>query len=100
MISTHVVRIASLCEEFFSCLQGTPPISQGDAQKRKLEDKVGCLGTENAKLKETKKEVVSRYQQVEKDLKKLQKEVIGHAEAIGKAAEQARLDFPNTKEGK
>ncbi|KAK4407711.1 hypothetical protein Sango_0352100 [Sesamum angolense] len=47
----------SLWEEFSSRPQGTPPPSRENAKRRKLEDKVERLNTENAKLKNTKKEV-------------------------------------------
>ncbi|KAL0342632.1 UNVERIFIED_CONTAM: Retrovirus-related Pol polyprotein from transposon TNT 1-94 [Sesamum calycinum] len=72
---------------------------KNDAQRHKLEDKVEHLSFENAKLKEGKKEVTSRNQQLKKELKKLQREVSIHKEAIKKAIDQATLDSPNTEEG-
>ncbi|KAL2226240.1 UNVERIFIED_CONTAM: hypothetical protein Sindi_1982700 [Sesamum indicum] len=49
-------QATSLCQEFFSLLQGAPPASQEDAQRRKLEDKMERLNADIAKLKEEKKE--------------------------------------------
>ncbi|KAL0411360.1 UNVERIFIED_CONTAM: hypothetical protein Slati_3725700 [Sesamum latifolium] len=44
-------------------LKGTPSMPQSEAQWQKLEDKVDHLNTDMAKLKEEKKEVVTRNQQ-------------------------------------
>ncbi|KAL2252690.1 UNVERIFIED_CONTAM: hypothetical protein Sindi_0063700 [Sesamum indicum] len=49
------------------------------------EEKVERLGAENAKLKKAKKESTNRCQQLEKDLKKFQKELAGHKAALKKA---------------
>ncbi|KAL2228431.1 UNVERIFIED_CONTAM: hypothetical protein Sindi_1822800 [Sesamum indicum] len=49
---------------------------------------------------EAKKEVTGRFQQLEKDIKKLQKEVVNHESALEKAMENAIMDFPHSEEGK
>ncbi|KAL0420678.1 UNVERIFIED_CONTAM: hypothetical protein Slati_3090700 [Sesamum latifolium] len=88
-----------MCVELFSQPQGTPPIPQSEAQRWKLGDNVERLNAENVKLKEAKKEVTSRNEQLEKELKKLQREVASHEGPIRKAVDKAMLDFPNTEEG-
>ncbi|KAL0412299.1 UNVERIFIED_CONTAM: hypothetical protein Slati_3819600 [Sesamum latifolium] len=58
---------------------------------------------ENAKLKNAKKEVVGRYQQAEKEVKKLQRELTtleDQSKEIRKATDLAMLDFPHTDEGR
>ncbi|KAL0349438.1 UNVERIFIED_CONTAM: hypothetical protein Sangu_1171600 [Sesamum angustifolium] len=51
-----------------------------------------------------KKEVVGRYQQSEKEVKRLQREVKAlkedHAEELQTLADQVRKEFPETEEGK
>ncbi|KAK4406597.1 hypothetical protein Sango_0666200 [Sesamum angolense] len=50
--SLHMMKAVFVCDALFSRSQATSPIPQSDAQRRKLEDKVECLGVENAQLKE------------------------------------------------
>ncbi|KAL0412569.1 UNVERIFIED_CONTAM: hypothetical protein Sradi_1458600 [Sesamum radiatum] len=71
---------------------------RSEAQWRKLEDKVGRLNADVAKLKEEMKEVVTRNQQQDKELKKLRKEVANHEGTIRKAIENVGLDFLNTED--
>ncbi|KAL2251535.1 UNVERIFIED_CONTAM: hypothetical protein Sindi_2275800 [Sesamum indicum] len=52
-------------------LKGVPPIPPNDAQRWKLEDKVEHLGSENAKLREMKKEVMSCCQELQRDVRRL-----------------------------
>ncbi|KAL2235398.1 UNVERIFIED_CONTAM: hypothetical protein Sindi_1272000 [Sesamum indicum] len=59
-------------------LQGTPPILPNDAQKQNLKDRIERLRNENTKLRKTKKEVTSYCQQLEREVKKLQKEAAKH----------------------
>ncbi|KAL0444403.1 UNVERIFIED_CONTAM: hypothetical protein Slati_2163000 [Sesamum latifolium] len=79
-------------------LKGVPPVPQSEAQWRKLEDKADRLNADVVRLKEEKKELLTRAQQQEKELKKLKKEVVGHEEAIRKAVEKAELVFPNSED--
>ncbi|KAL0447955.1 UNVERIFIED_CONTAM: hypothetical protein Slati_1923400 [Sesamum latifolium] len=76
---------------------------QGDVHKKKLEDQVERLLGEVTKLRDTKNEAVGRYQQAEREVKKLQREVNAlkedHAEELQKLADQVRKEFPNTEEG-
>ncbi|KAL0447912.1 UNVERIFIED_CONTAM: hypothetical protein Slati_1919100 [Sesamum latifolium] len=64
-----------------------------------LEDKVKRLGAENAQLKEAKKEANNKCQPMEKELKRMSKEIAGHEEAFRKAVEKAIHDFSHTDEG-
>ncbi|KAL2230414.1 UNVERIFIED_CONTAM: hypothetical protein Sindi_1635800, partial [Sesamum indicum] len=76
MLSSHVIKVAMLVGELFTRLQVVPPPPQGDARKMRLEDHVECLLAHVAKLKETKREAIGRYQQAEREAKELQKELL------------------------
>ncbi|KAL2232029.1 UNVERIFIED_CONTAM: hypothetical protein Sindi_1382900, partial [Sesamum indicum] len=67
--SNNFTLTASIYEELSSRSLGTPPVPSNDTQKRKLEDSLECLGSENAKLMETKKEVMGSCQQSEREVK-------------------------------
>ncbi|KAL0448831.1 UNVERIFIED_CONTAM: hypothetical protein Slati_1439500 [Sesamum latifolium] len=97
IVSSHLVKFSYVRSSFPDLRR--PPIPQSKTQRRKLEEKVERLGAENAKLKEGKKEATSCCEQLEKDFKRLQKEVAGHEGAFAKAIEKAMLDFPKTEVG-
>ncbi|KAL0344712.1 UNVERIFIED_CONTAM: hypothetical protein Sradi_4302500 [Sesamum radiatum] len=81
--------------------RGTKP---GRGFTKKLEDRVERLLKEVAKLKDSRKEAVERYQQAEKKVKRLQREVNAlqedHAKEIRTLADQFRKEYPETKEEK
>ncbi|KAL0446393.1 UNVERIFIED_CONTAM: hypothetical protein Slati_1767200 [Sesamum latifolium] len=83
---------------------GEPAQAQGEASKKKLEDRVVHLLGEVAKLKDSRKEAAGRCEQAEKEVKKLQREVKAlkedHEEELRTLADQVRKEFPDTKEGK
>ncbi|KAK4403044.1 11S globulin subunit beta [Sesamum angolense] len=76
----------------------------GGFHKKKLEDRVERLLGDIAKLKDLKKKAVGRYQQVEKEVKKLQREVKtlkeDHTEELQMLANQVQKEFPEIEEGK
>ncbi|KAL2232522.1 UNVERIFIED_CONTAM: hypothetical protein Sindi_1432200 [Sesamum indicum] len=74
----------------------TPPIPLNDTKKQKLENRIERLKNENAKLMETKKEVMGRCQQLEREMRQLNKEVASHEITLKKAV----MDCPHSKEGK
>ncbi|KAL2232081.1 UNVERIFIED_CONTAM: hypothetical protein Sindi_1388100 [Sesamum indicum] len=96
----YIFKAASVSEELSSRPDGVSLIPPNDAQKRKLEDMIESLGNENAKLGETKKEMMSRRQQLERKVRKLQKKAASHESAPKKEVEKAVMDFPHFKEGK
>ncbi|KAL0449401.1 UNVERIFIED_CONTAM: hypothetical protein Slati_1496500 [Sesamum latifolium] len=59
--------------DFVAPTRRTKPCS-GEASKKKLEDRVEHLLGEVVELKESKKEAMGRYQQAEKEVKRLQRE--------------------------
>ncbi|KAL0416881.1 UNVERIFIED_CONTAM: hypothetical protein Slati_3520000 [Sesamum latifolium] len=95
---------AALRGELLSRPLVIPTQTQGDAQKRRLEDRVERLFAEIAKLRDVKKEVVGRYQQAKKENKKLQRELNAlkedHAKEVHKLADQVFREFPDTEEGR
>ncbi|KAL2230572.1 UNVERIFIED_CONTAM: hypothetical protein Sindi_1651600 [Sesamum indicum] len=96
----YIFKATSVYEEFSSRPQGIPPISSSDAQMGKLEDRLERLGNENAKLREVKKEVTGRCQQLEREVRQLKKKAIGYEGALKRAVEKAMMDFPHFEEGK
>ncbi|KAL2229586.1 UNVERIFIED_CONTAM: hypothetical protein Sindi_1938300 [Sesamum indicum] len=96
----YLFKATSVYEELSSRLQGTLPVPSSDAQRCKLEDRLERVGNGNAKLRETKKEVIGRCQQLEREVKQLRKEAASHEGTLKKAVEKAVTDLPYFEEGK
>ncbi|KAL0410720.1 UNVERIFIED_CONTAM: hypothetical protein Slati_3661700 [Sesamum latifolium] len=99
-----ICQTAALRGEILSRPPRKSAQTQGDVHKRKLEDRVERLLEEVTKLKDSRKEVVGRYQQAKREVKNLQREVKtlkeDHAEELQMMADQVHKEFPDTDEGK
>ncbi|KAL2235408.1 UNVERIFIED_CONTAM: hypothetical protein Sindi_1273000 [Sesamum indicum] len=98
MGSLYLFKAASVYEELSYRSQGNPPSS--DAKRHKLEDRLELVRELERRLRDTKKEVAGRCQQLERVVRQLKKEATSQESAMKKAMEKVVMDFPYSKERK